>query len=176
VFVNDLDSITDTDVETITKRFVKELNIHNKTKLFNYWSRVMKNKVMYNAYDLLLNPVNLILESMPIDFGEIGDFAKNSTAGTRERKITGCNFMDKFIICEQAQLGKKEIGIVATAIKSYLVQTNVNNMKITDTIAHLKSARSDLERSKALNILANMMFKRPKDSFDIGKDSSKSDH
>ena len=176
IFINDLPSPTNDEIDKITHRFVRDLNSHNRTKLFNYWSRVMKNKVMYNAYDLLLNPVNLILESMPIAFGEIKDFADASTSGKRETKITGFNFMDKFIICEQAQLGKKEIGIVATGIKSYLVQTNVGNIKMVEMIDALKSARNDRDRSQALNIIARMMFERDVDSFSIGNDTSKSDY
>jgi hypothetical protein len=176
IFINDLESATNNEIDKITHRFVRDLNAHNRTKLFNYWSRVMKNKVMYNAYDLLLNPVNLILESMPIAFGEIKDFADASTSGKRETKITGFNFMDKFIICEQAQLGKKEIGIVATGIKSYLVQTNVGNIKMVEMIDALKSARNSRDRSQALNILARMMFERDVDSFSIGNDTSKSDY
>ena len=177
ILVNDLgNDVNKSDMEDRIKWFVSDLNLHNRTKLYNYWSKVMKNKVMYNAYDLLLNPVNLILESMPIDFGEIGEFAKETTSGKRETKITGFNFMDKFIICEQAQLGKKEIGIVATGIKSYLVQTNVGNMKMTDTINGLKNARTSFDRANALNILGNMLFIRTGNSFTIGGDVSKSDY
>jgi hypothetical protein len=96
--------------------------------------------------------------------------------GKQTTVVLQLDFMDKFIICEQAQLGKKEIGIVATGIKSYLVQTNVGNIKMVEMIDALKSARNSRDRSQALNILAKMMFERDVDSFSIGNDTSKSDY
>lgn len=142
------------DLTDLLGGFLKK---HNSTKMDNS-SKVaaaLMNRNVINAYEILRDPLNFISASDPISFGEIKEYAKNSTLGGREKYVSIWNGSSKGIMQEQFMLGKDEIGIIATSIKSYLQKTNVVNAAVLRAADSIRSR--DLET--ALKILDKYCFK-----------------
>lgn len=155
IVVNDNNYENDA-VEELTNILNYFLKKHNGTKIGNSEkvATALMNRNMLNAYEIFKDPINFISASDPISFGEIKEYAKKSTLGGREKYVSIWNGSSKGIMQEQFMLGKSEIGIIATAIKSYLQKTNVVNAAILKAASSVRSG----DITKALNILSKYCF------------------
>lgn len=155
VVVNDNNYDVDV-VEELTDALGDFLKKHNETKIgkSEKVATALMNRNVLNAYDIFKDPLNFISASDPISFGEIAEYAKNSTLGGREKYVSIWNGSSKGIMQEQFMLGKAEIGIIATAIKGYLLKTNVVNAAVLRAADAIR--RGDME--KALEILNKYCF------------------
>lgn len=175
--INDLSSeYGKDDYEELANILLDHLNTHNRTKLNNSTkvAKALMNRNVINAREILLDPLNYISASDPISFGEIQDYAKNSTLGGREKYVSIWNGMSKWIMQEQFMLGKQEIGTIATAIKTFLMKTNVVNAEILNAADAMRSGNIeealtildkyvynvvDLNGAERLALLANVNFR-----------------
>lgn len=151
----DLESVMET-VQDYAEYLEDALKTHNKTKLTSKRrvSTGLMNKNVINAREILLDPETFLSASDPISFGILKDFAKKSTLGGREKTVSIWNGMTKAIMQSQFQLGKKEIGIIATAIKTFLMKTSVVN----DAVNRAASMISQGNFDEALNILSKYVY------------------
>lgn len=133
------------------------LETHNNTNMRNprKVSIGLKNKNVLNARAILLDPETFLCASDPVAFDVLSDFAKASTLGGREKTVSMWNGMTKAIMQSQFQLGKKEIGIIATAIKTFLMKTSVVNNAILKAADLIKQGYYD----DALDILSKYVYK-----------------
>lgn len=175
--INDLSTSYDEDAyEELADTLLDYLEKHNMTKMgnSNRITRALMNRNVVNAREILLDPLNYISASDPVSFGEIQDYATNSTLGGREKHVSIWNGMSKWIMQEQFMLGKQEIGTIATAIKTFLMKTNVVNAEILNAAEAIKSGNIeealqildkyvynvvDLNGSERLALLANVNFR-----------------
>lgn len=156
--INDLGETAKLANEAIDrgKDLIYMLRKHNTTSLSNKRTvgQALQNRNVVNAYDILVNPANFIAEGMPIAFGEIQEKAGQSTLGGRDRFISIWEGTSKAVMHTQFQLGKQEIGIVASAIKAYLIKNTVVNAAIDKAVQLLNSNQI----SEAFDVLKNYTF------------------
>lgn len=158
------DSVLDKELDLL----VDHINKHNKTSLRNKKKvqEALKNKNVLHVYNIMLDPRNYINSSNPVAMGEIAEYAKKSALGGREKWASIWNPYTKYIMQEQMALGKSEIGVVATAIKTYLTKNSVANSNILSAVEIIQNGidiGKDTEEGRALiknglDIVCNLMF------------------
>ena len=133
------------------------LDIHNNTNMNNprKTSIGLKNKNVLNARAILLDPETFLCSSDPVAFDTLSNYAQHSELGGREKTVSLWNGMTKAIMQAQFQLGKKEIGIIATAIKTFLMKTSVVNNAINTAADLISQGYYD----QALDILSKYVYK-----------------
>ena len=156
VVVNN-DNFDESTIEELTEALGDFLKKHNSTKMNNSEkvATALMNRNVINAYDIFKDIENFISASDPISFGEIKEYAKKSTLGGREKSASIWNGSSKGIMQEQFMLGKDEVGIIATAIKGYLLKTNVVNSAVLRAADEIRSGNIE----KALEILDKYCFR-----------------
>lgn len=148
-----------TVIQKTERRLNSLLNKHNKSRVFGNDEQVKQallNRNVINAYDILTNPINFISCSEPIDsaLDELKDIAKESTLGGREKTLTMWQPMTKAIMQDQFMIGKKEIGIIATAIKTYLGKSAVINEQVEYAAKQIENGNV----ADGLNIISKYVF------------------
>ncbi len=133
------------------------LTKHGKTKMDDSHkvTRGLMNRNVINARDIFMDPVNYLSASDPINFDEIKEYAKHSDLGGREVTVSIWNGSSKWVMQEQFRLGKAEVGIIATAIKTFLIKSNVVNAAILDATELIKRGNAE----QALEKLSKYVFK-----------------
>lgn len=133
------------------------LTKHGKTKMDDSQkvTQGLMNRNVINARDIFMDPVNYLSASDPINFDEIKEYAKHSDLGGREVTVSIWNGSSKWIMQEQFRLGKAEVGIIATAIKTFLIKSNVVNAAILDAAELIKHGNA----TQALEKLSKYAFK-----------------
>lgn len=90
-----------------------------------------KNRTVDKIFEVILNPKNQINLSMPITTDRMQELASKSKLGKDAQLMNPYNPASKYLMQIQNMVGKKVIGNVATAIKSFFALSNVYNEAFT---------------------------------------------
>lgn len=89
----------------------------------------LRNRVVDNIFDVILNPKNQINLTMPITTDRMQQLASKSQLGEAAKVMSPYNPASKYLMQIQNMVGKAVIGNVATALKSFFALSNVYNTK-----------------------------------------------
>lgn len=150
--------LTDIELEEyneLKKKLIKELNIHSLTKTNSYnREEALKNSVVDQIFNVVLNPKNQINLYSPISMSKTREAAKNSSLGKIEKELSSDNPASKAIVQILNMEGKKVIGMVATAIKTFFSTSYYYNKKFDTIIENFKN--NDID--SVINTLKQLVF------------------
>lgn len=128
----DTGSYVGIDVESFLKGVAKIIDRHNL--YFNKLSKsnivsAFNNLSIYNIYNIIKDPINLIQAQAPVDetTGPLKDKAKTSKKNEDAKSRTPGNFVNKLYSILENQVGKKGIGICAVGLKTFFGLTQYYN-------------------------------------------------
>lgn len=90
-----------------------------------YKQEGLKNNIVDNILQVILNPKNQINLTQPITTDRIKKLAEQSQEGKAAQEMSPFRATSKYNMQIQNMVGKKVIGNVATAIKSFFALSNM---------------------------------------------------
>lgn len=117
----------------IDKQYIMGYEISNRGKIETETNKewlkdqAAKNIIVDNIFDVILDPKNQINLTMPVTTDNIQKIAAKSVLGRDGLVMNPYNSASKYLMQIQNMVGKKVIGNVATAIKSFFALSNIYN-------------------------------------------------
>lgn len=110
----------------------------------------LRNRVVGNVFDIILNPRNQINLTMPITTDRMQQLASKSQMGESAKVMSPFDPASKYLMQIQNMVGKAVIGNVATALKSFFALSNVYNTRFREIYDLIKTGQYD-EARRMLN-------------------------
>lgn len=102
-----------------------------------YKQEGLKNNIVDNILQVILNPKNQINLTQPITTDRIKKLAEQSQEGKAAQEMSPFRATSKYNMQIQNMVGKKVIGNVATAIKSFFALSNMYNQAFKEIYDHI---------------------------------------
>jgi hypothetical protein len=106
----------------------------------------LRNRVVDNIFDVILNPKNQINLTMPITTDRMQKLAAKSQMGETAKIMSPYDPASKYLMQIQNMVGKAVIGNVATALKSFFALSNVYNTKFQQIYELIRNGQYDAAR------------------------------
>lgn len=106
----------------------------------------LRNRVVDNIFDVILNSKNQINLTMPITTDRMQQLAAKSKMGESAKVMSPFDPASKYLMQIQNMVGKAVIGNVATALKSFFALSNVYNTKFKQIYELIRSGQYDTAR------------------------------
>lgn len=103
----------------------------------------LRNRVVDNIFDVILNAKNQINLTMPITTDRMQKLASKSQMGEAAKIMSPFNPASKYLMQIQNMVGKAVIGNVATALKSFFALSNVYNTRFKQIFELIQTGRYD---------------------------------
>lgn len=130
--------------------------IYNDEKAPKYLQEdATKNRVVENILQIVTNPKNQINLTMPVTTDRVQAIAAKSELGKNAKLMNPYNPMSKYMMQIENMVGKKVIGNVATAIKTFFALSNVYNQVFED----IYNMILDNKEEEALELLKRYTFR-----------------
>lgn len=107
----------------------------------------LRNRVVDNVFDVILNSKNQINLTMPITTDRMQKLAAKSKMGESAKVMSPYDPASKYLMQIQNMVGKAVIGNVATALKSFFALSNVYNTKFQQIYELIKTGQYDDARN-----------------------------
>lgn len=106
----------------------------------------LRNRVVDNIFNVILNPKNQINLTVPVTTNRIKELSKESQMGEAAKEMSPYDPASKYLMQIQNMVGKAVIGNVATAIKSFFALSNVYNSKFNQIYSLVRNQQYDEAR------------------------------
>lgn len=151
----------------IDKQYIMGYQISNRGKIETQtnleWlkDQAAKNVIVDSIFDVILDPKNQINLTMPVTTDNIQKIAAKSELGKDGLIMNPYNSASKYLMQIQNMVGKKVIGSVATAIKSFFALSNVYNEQFKQIFELIKLGTEESDK-QALDLLKKYTFNTTK--------------